>query len=369
MTRPVRNIIASSRRAATAMADNSTPFIYNEWYVAAFGEELGRALLARRILGRRVVLYRTEAGHPVALEDRCPHRSFPLSESSLEGDTIVCGYHGFRYNTEGDLVEVPSQNACPKGIGVHAYPLVERGPLVWIWMGDPDRLDESRIPHQEWFDSGDWEYSTGYLYHRGNYVSMHENLMDLTHLSYLHADTIGTPDYAGAPYDMDLTEGNYKLHRRVVPTRLSPVWGKSTGLDGLDSAARLITSEFVSPALHRVSGTFYDSALPDGERPEYRICTAHILTPETAHTMHYFLVHGRDFATEDEHITKFMHEQLFAAFEEDVVGLGKLEDVLKERDDSTFEISVASDAPAIATRTYLKKRAEQDAGPAFGVNA
>ncbi len=365
MTLPAAKMIASSQKAGSQMADRNTPFIYNEWYVVAFSDEIKRELKARTLLGKRVVFYRTEAGSPVVLEDRCPHRSFPLSESHLEGDTIVCGYHGFRYDSQGDLIEVPSQQVCPRGVGIHRYAAVERGPIVWVWMGDPELADESRVPHQPWMEDASWECSSGYLYHQGNYVSMHENLMDLTHLSYLHADTIGTPDYARAPFEIKLEEGNYKLIRNVVPTTLSPVWGKSTGLNDIDTAARIITSEFVSPGLHRVSGKFYDASLSENARDEFHISTAHILTPETHSTMHYFLIHGRDFATEDEQITDYMHEQLFAAFKEDVVGLGILEKRLQEYDESTFEISVASDAPAIATRTYLKKRAMEESARAL----
>ena len=105
---------------------------------------------------------------------------------------------------------------------------------------------------------------------------------------------------------------------------------------------------------------FYDSALDEETRENYKIHTAHILTPETNNTMHYFIVHGRDFALNDEHIERFMHEQLFAAFQEDVEGLGALEAILDDQDEHHFEISVASDSPAVATRIYLKKRAEQE---------
>lgn len=103
MSLPNANLIASSRKAAAQMATRDTSFIFNEWYVAAFAEEVGRELLARTLLGKRVVLYRTLAGQAVALEDRCAHRSFPLSRSRLEGDGIVCGYHGFRYDSQGEL--------------------------------------------------------------------------------------------------------------------------------------------------------------------------------------------------------------------------------------------------------------------------
>ena len=155
-------------------------------------------------------------------------------------------------------------------------------------------------------------------------------------------------------------DGHYTLIREVVPTTLSPVWGQTTGLAGKDSGARIATSEFLSPGLHQVSVSFYDSALDEAERETFKIHTAHILTPETNNTMHYFIVHGRDFALDDAQVEAFMHEQLFAAFEEDVVGLGALEQVLGDQDQYHYEISVRSDAPAVATRIYLKKRAEQE---------
>ncbi|HCF0053438.1 TPA: Rieske 2Fe-2S domain-containing protein [Pseudomonas aeruginosa] len=361
MSLPNTNLIASSRKAAAQMATRDTSFIFNEWYVAAFAEDVGRELLARTLLGKRVVLYRTLAGQAVALEDRCAHRSFPLSRSRLEGDGIVCGYHGFRYDSQGELIETPSQKACPRGVGIRHYPLLERGPLVWIWLGDPRLADPKRLPQRPWLEDPGWACSKGYFLHPGNYVSMHENLMDLTHLTYLHANTIGTPDYAGAPYELDLKEGHYRLVRHVLPTTLSPVWGRTTGLDGCPTAARITTSEFLSPGLHQVSATFYDTALPAERRPEFHIRTAHILTPETHGSMHYFIVHGRDFAQDDETVGAFMHEQLFAAFVEDVEGLGALEKVLAEADEDSYEISVASDAPAVATRTYLKRRADEEA--------
>ncbi|WBB52951.1 Rieske 2Fe-2S domain-containing protein [Verrucosispora sp. WMMD573] len=73
-------------------------FARNQWYVTAYRNEVGRDLLARTVLGEPLVLYRTESGEAVALADRCVHRRYPLSESRLDGDTIVCGYHGFTYD-------------------------------------------------------------------------------------------------------------------------------------------------------------------------------------------------------------------------------------------------------------------------------
>lgn len=360
MTLPSDRLIASSRKASSRMAGPDTPFLFNEWYVAAFSTDVKRELMPRTLLGKRIVLYRTQAGTPVAMNDRCVHRSFPLSKSTLDGDTIVCNYHGFRYNEQGDLVEVPSQKACPSGVGIRTYPLVERGQLLWIWMGEPSLADELRIPDQPWTRDPSWECTSGYLHHPGNYVSMHENLLDLTHLQFLHANTIGSPDYASAPFEHDLKEGHYILTRRVVPTTLSPVWRNTTKIEG-PTAARIATSEFLSPALHRISVSFYDTALPEESRPTFTIRTAHILTPETERSMHYHIIHGRDFAQEDEEIGEFMHEQLFAAFKEDVEGLGALEEVIGDVDEDHYEISVGSDAPAVAMRVHLKRRAAEEA--------
>jgi phenylpropionate dioxygenase-like ring-hydroxylating dioxygenase large terminal subunit len=358
MTAPSTTLIRAARTAGRTMADRTTPFVFNEWYVAAFASEVGRHLLRRKILGRNIVFFRTLSGRPVAFDDRCAHRSFPLSAGTLDGDTLVCGYHGFRYDANGDCIQVPSQPKCPKGIGVRNYALVERGPVVWIWMGNAQSADENTIPDQTWLTSAEWERSQGYFPLGASYVSLHENLMDLTHLSYLHAASFGTVDYAAAPYDVQIEEGHYMLTRHVVPTRLPPVWAQPTGISG-DQAARISTSEFISPALHVVSARFYDSAAPSAERREFLIKTAHMATPETATSTHYFIVHGREFALDRPDITAFMHEQLFTAFQEDVSGLEAIERAIAElHDEDLYEISVASDSAAVAMRRYLKRRAE-----------
>lgn len=343
------------------MADRDTPFIFNEWYVAAFAHEVGRDLLARKLLGRNILLFRTEAGAVVALDDRCAHRSFPLSAGTLEGDTVVCGYHGFRYDAGGDCIEVPSMSVCPRSIGVHAFPLVERGPLLWIWMGDPALVDPAAIRDTMFMTSPDWVCSTGYLPLAGNYVSLHENLMDLTHLSYVHARSFGTPEYAQAPYKTLLQEGHYRVTRTVVPTLLPPVWGDPSGLTGVATAARIATSEFLSPGYHRVGTSFYDSALPENERKVCSIRTAHLPTPETASSTHYFIVHGRDFALEDQEVTETMHDRLFMAFGEDVDALSKLETILIDTpNEAMYEISVTSDGPGVAMRRHLLQRANAE---------
>jgi vanillate O-demethylase monooxygenase subunit len=361
MTRPQQTVIFAAQNAAAKLADRDTPFVMNEWYVAAFADEIQHQLLARTLLGKRLVFYRSTQGQVVALEDRCPHRSMPLSAGALEQDTIVCAYHGFRYNTEGDCIEVPSQATCPKNVGIRAYRTHERGAVVWIWMGESEQADLSKLPAQDWMANDQWARSQGYLGLQANYVRLHENLLDLTHLSFLHAKSFGTPDYAKAAFETEIGDGQFALLRNVVPTTLPPVWGVPTGLTGQGQAARIVRSEFRSLGLHEVSVLFYDCHLPETQRPQFRIRTAHMPTPETANRTHYFIVHGRDFALDDPATTRFMHDQLFVAFQEDVDGLALQELALASTPaEDLYEFSVAADAPAVAMRRYVLSRQQTE---------
>ena len=127
-------------------------FLKNCWYVAAWDHEVTAAPLARTLLCEPVVLYRTEDGTAVALEDRCCHRALPLSMGKVVGDRLQCGYHGLEFDSGGACVRVPGQAQIPPGASVRSYPLVERWKYLWIWMGDPALADEALIPNWWWFD-------------------------------------------------------------------------------------------------------------------------------------------------------------------------------------------------------------------------
>jgi vanillate O-demethylase monooxygenase subunit len=355
-------IRVAALRSQQELADERTPFVHNAWYVAALSDEIGRQPLARRILDVPVMLYRKLDGQAVALEDRCAHRSFPLSRGILDGDSVVCGYHGARYDCTGRCQQVPSQAVVPPGALVRNFVLHEAGRLLWIWMGDTGSADLAQLPSQPWMDDAAWVSSTERMHLKASYVRLHENLLDLTHLSFLHANSFGTPDYATAPFDcrIDEANGRFTLLRSVVPTRLPLLWARPTGLEGVD-AARVVDSTFHSPALHVVAVKFYACDRPEAEQPARAIRTAHIVTPETATGTHYFIQHARNFATDDDTITGFMHEQLLKAFHEDVDGLEAIETLLGGYVDRQPEISFHADRASLAMRRYLKRRAQAEA--------
>lgn len=364
MTTPSPSVMSGAKIAMRQLADRDTPFIHNEWYVAAFSNEVSRSLLQRKLLGRTLVLFRTEAGLPVALDNRCPHRSFPLSAGRLEGDTLVCGYHGFRYDAQGTLIEAPSVAKCPRNVGVRDFPLVERGAVIWIWMGDRALASEDKLPQLPWMESPDWAGGQGYYALKSSYVSLHENLLDTSHLSFMHENTIGSPDYVRAPTTTEINPGRYALIRTVEPTRLPPVWGKPTGLENNPDAGRIVRNEFLSPAVYEVTTRLYDGSLPAGQRPEFQIKVAHFPTPESATSTHYFIYLGRDFAQQSDEASAFMATHFFKAFDEDVVGLAMVEEVTADTPpEEYFEVSIASDALGIAMRRYLKERADSEQAP------
>jgi vanillate O-demethylase monooxygenase subunit len=346
-----------------SLADERTPFIRNAWYVAALASEVGRTPLARRLLDVPVVLYRQQDGTAVALEDRCAHRSMPLSFGTLEGDALVCAYHGACYAADGRCTRVPSQAQVPPGALVRAYPLRQRGQLLWIWLGDAARADDALIPQQPWMDDAQgWVSSTEAMTLRASYVRLHENLLDLTHLSFLHARSFGTPDYATSPFEVQLDEaaGRFSLLRSVVPTRLPPLWAQPTGLVDVD-AARIAQSSFVSPALHVVAVKFYACSAPEESQPSRAIRTAHIVTPASATRTHYFIQHARNFACDDAAMTDFMHQQLRRAFQEDIDGLEAIEARLADYPSMPPEVSFHADKAALAMRRWLKRQALAEA--------
>ena len=131
------------------VADRNTPFVHNQWYIAAHASEVGRTMFDRKILGESILFYRKQDGTAVATQNRCPHRSFPLSKGCLHGDEVTCGYHGLTYDAQGACVDVPSQaggeRKIPPALRLRRYPLVERGPFLWIWMGEEARADERQF--------------------------------------------------------------------------------------------------------------------------------------------------------------------------------------------------------------------------------
>ncbi|EJL02671.1 vanillate monooxygenase family protein [Pseudomonas fluorescens Q2-87] len=184
-------------------------FLRNVWYAAAWGSEVKvGALFQRTLLNEPVVFFRDSHGAAQAIADRCPHRFAPLGMGVLKGDAVRCPYHGLEFDGSGSCVHYPhGDGAIPRAAKVKAYPLVERYSLLWIWMGDMSLADATLIPDFSCMDGDHWYVGKRYLHAKANYVLETDNIMDLSHIEFLHPSTLGGDGVKGALTSV-LEEGN-----------------------------------------------------------------------------------------------------------------------------------------------------------------
>ncbi|WP_342619425.1 Rieske 2Fe-2S domain-containing protein [Rhodoferax sp. GW822-FHT02A01] len=110
-----------------------------QWHIAAQSHQLEpHKPLGVSVMSEPVVLYRKKDGAPVALEDRCPHRWALLSGGRVDGDNIVCPYHGFKFCPRGHLIEISGKSGSPSMDSARVYAVIERDSLIWVWVGDGD---------------------------------------------------------------------------------------------------------------------------------------------------------------------------------------------------------------------------------------
>ncbi|MCB2078304.1 MAG: aromatic ring-hydroxylating dioxygenase subunit alpha [Novosphingobium sp.] len=168
----------------------------NAWYVAAWSDELeDDKPTGMKILGEPIVLFRSsKTGKVAVLEDRCVHRLAPLSLGRCEGANLRCMYHGLLFNPDGQVVEIPGQEKIPPQARVRAYPAVERANWVWVWMGDPALADEALIPPAIGPDSPDYIMGQGHLDYDAEASLINDNLLDFSHLTFVHAESFEAPD-------------------------------------------------------------------------------------------------------------------------------------------------------------------------------
>lgn len=276
----------------------------NYWYIAAQAHEVSRTPLARVICGEPMVLYRTEAGAPVALRNVCSHRRAPLSKGKLVGDALQCAYHGLVFDTGGRCTKIPSQDLIPEGAHIAAFPAAERWGLVWLWLGDAAQADPAAIPHRPWRADPAWNAESTHYYHvKAGHMLMTDNLLDLGHVAYIHADTIGFD--AGAlkkdPLVTEVSERgvrNTRVFEDIEPAPAVRGWG---GFNG--RVDRISISDWSPPCYTAIQ--FTNRAREGNNAVEFRI--DHFLTPETAATHHYWVLVSRNFRIGDADLTRRIH--------------------------------------------------------------
>ncbi len=346
------------------LADRDTPLIRDCWYFVALAEDVTRAPISRTVAETKIVLYRKENGEAVALHDRCLHRSYPLSRGKLEGDIIVCGYHGMAFHADGRCARLPAQDKAANGnLAVDRYPLVQRGPLLWIWVGDVEAANEDLIADYGWMEREGWVYGTGTLEIEANYVALHENLLDLTHFTYLHADTVGTPEYAKSPLEVHRNGDSVGVVRKLRGHEPPAAFGGLMGLTG-KKVDRFSDSCFMSPGANVTHAWFEDPNPAVGAKDAFHMRIAHLVTPYTREKFRYQWFVGRDFAIENERATTALVNSIKQAFSEDLDALQSIDEVLDVDRMPFREYSFTTDKAGIAMRRTIQRMANEEAAKA-----
>jgi len=333
-----------------------TAFARNQWYVAAFADEVGETLLARTICGEPIVFYRTASGEPVALADRCVHRRFPLSLSQRVGDRIVCGYHGFTYDTSGTCVFVPGQQRIPRTARVASYPVVEVDSFVWVWIGDPERADEDLVPRAPHMADPEFVTVSGMEPIDCDYGLLVDNLLDLSHETYLHGGYIGTAEVAETPITTEVDDQAkiVRVARHMLDAACPPFYAKSTGIDG--RITRLQDIEYFAPCLYLL----HSRITPVGEQaPLFRTEITYAITPSAPGKVYDFWAVSRNFAVEDAEVTEFLRDFNHQVVMQDVVALNILQKALDAEPAGYQELSIGIDAGGLAARRILAQLAAQ----------
>jgi len=330
-------------------------FPLQQWWIAGHAEEVGREILPRTLCGKRVVLFRTEAGQAVAMGGICPHRFYPFEKGSLVGDRLRCGYHGLEFDCTGSCSKAPSQSDTPWKTGIASYPVHEAGGLVWIWMGDPEQADPSLLPDLSSIGLAGkgWVVNTSPgVQLKGRYSLLIDNLLDLSHVSFIHADTIPAGEaLVHIPSDFIATDRSVNVERigRNIPS--NPFF-QMLFPDYSGPVDQHFDTHYLGPCLIRTGGPIYRA----GGDELGCLNFIHGITPETATSCHYFVMTARNFAVENSGISQMLLDMGDRIQPQDIDAIEAIEQVLKRSDDLPREISGRADTGGIRVRRLLEKQ-------------
>lgn len=332
-------------------------FITESWYAAVWAADLGDTPIRRTYLGNPVVLYRGAAGQPIALADMCPHRFAPLSKGKLHGDSIACLYHGLRFGADGRCVHNP-HGPIPSVARVRSYPIREHAGMLWIWMGAAGAADAS-LPGVDLLTDARWAWVRGDLHVNGNYQLVIDNLLDLSHVDFMHPflrqDCAVPMRYQArqegervfAIYDRAEAPGGVFVHA-IWPEgpQTVRVWAHMRW----DAPAHL----FLDIGFAELGTTTNDDAL---KTPAY-----HLLTPETETTTHYFWAVGRNRRLDDPALSENLALGVQSTFiNEDEPMIAAIQAAMGTRDLNQMRpLLLSIDNAAVRARRVVEQRLERE---------
>lgn len=305
----------------------------------------------------------------MALRNRCSHRGYPLSAGTRVGDGIECGYHGFTFDGTGRCVAVPGQSRVPSRADVTAYPTVEVGPFVWAWVGEPvpEAVPDPGPPATGHLGEQGWEFSTGYVSIAAAYGLIIDNLLDLSHESWVHSTKIGTPEIAQTPTttETDLEHRVVRMSRHMEGVTSPPTYAAM----GLESPVdRWQDIEFHAPSLYVLHVRVAKAGTPVGSSEDadsYRSRVVYGVTPCDGASTHYFFAIGRNRDLGDPSVTAATCKRQYDLIAEDAAAVEAVQ-AMNDAEGMASEVSVKVDTGALAARRLLHALAPGGNGPRGG---
>lgn len=344
-------------RPLTLGDEQVSKFIKNSWYVCATADEIAPGkLLSRMILNEPIVMYRKADGEVVAMEDRCCHRRYPLSKGLLEGDDLRCGYHGFLFEPSGKCIDIPGQDSIPRNAKVRTYAIAEKYSWVWVWMGEPELADVANIPDYHWMGDPEWRGKSALFAVNSDYRLIIQNLLDLSHLAFVHGSTIGnraTVDLADVKFERG--ENEVRITRWMMNTPPPATYTKACDFAGNVDRWQIV--HFIAPGFVRL----YTGACPAGSGAAeghrdggIELTNLNAITPETDRTSHYFWSQNHRGMLDRPDITQALFDDVMFAFRQDHE-LFEDQQRLIDLDPSRPEVNVLNDAGSLHAMRILDR--------------
>ncbi len=336
-------------------------YLLNTWYVAAWSSEVKAGeVLARTLLDMHVALFRQVDGSAAAVLDRCPHRFAPLSDGRVDEGRLICGYHGLGFDGAGHCILNP-HGALLKGLTIPAWTVHEAHKAVWIWFGDQENADVALIPDLSYLTSAPaTAFSSGMLTGKGHYELFVDNLMDLSHTDYLHPTTLGGGAVTSVKPRVVEADDHIEVTWHAANTPPSPLLRKLFPDLPAETDFWQRVRWFAPGVMKLTAATGKAGA---AEEDAMLNVNAHITTPETATSSHYFFAATRNYNVDDGELNAMIakkREEIFV--QEDKPMLARVQERMGKEDFWSLQPRMLSiDAAPVAVRRRMKRLLDAEA--------
>ena len=262
---------------------------------------------------------------------------------------------------------MPSQKTINPAARVRSYPVVERHRFVWVWAGDPARADPALVPDLHWNDDPQWAGDGGLIHLNCNYKLIVDNLMDLTHETFVHGASIGQRSITEVPFEVTHGSRSATVTRWMTDVDAPPFWKmqlewKRGVPAGKVDRWQIVNFEAPSTIAIDVGVAPTGSGAPEGDRSEgvngYVLNT---ITPETDSSCHYFWAFARNYNLEDQRITTLLRDGVAGVFAEDEEVLAAQQRGIDANPDKQF-YNLNIDGGAMWARRLIDKMMAAEAG-------